>query len=60
MKLIVPIFQLTGMDSTNTTPSANLNEIVIAESLSTSKNPLVGPFPSVLGIVSESPSPSAS
>jgi hypothetical protein len=57
---MVPRFQLTGTDSTNTTPSANSNEIVIAESLSTSKNPLVGPFPPVLGVVSKSPSPSAS
>ena len=32
----------------------------MAESLSTSKNPLVGPLPMVLGVVSISPSPSAS
>ena len=32
----------------------------MAESLSTSKNPLVGPLPKVLGVVSISPSPSAS
>ena len=32
----------------------------MAESLSTSKNPLVGPLPTVLGVVSISPSPLAS
>jgi hypothetical protein len=56
----LPIFHVVRTDSSNTTPSANSKEIVIAESLSTAKNPLVGPFPKVLGVVSISPSPSAS
>ena len=42
------------------TPSANSKETVIEESLSTSKNPLFGPLPEVLGVVSKFPSPFAS
>ena len=60
VNFIVPRFQDTGTDSVKTTPSANSKDIVTAESRSTSKNPLVGPFPIVLGFVSKSPLPLAS
>ena len=56
----MPRFQWIGTEFVKTTPSANSNEMVTAESLSTCKNPLVGPVPIVLGVVSTSPSPSAS
>jgi len=54
------MFQLTGTDLVNTTPSANSKEIVTESPFSISKNPFVGPLPVVLGWVSKSPSPSTS
>ena len=54
------MFHVIGIDSVNTTPSANSKDIVIESSFSTSKNPFVGPLPEVFGFVSKLPSPSTS